>query len=152
MDDHLTHSVCMAAGLQTHAVMTDCRGSNGLGDVATDETAQTRLPHCRNEDEGISTGDKVGPHAPSVLIMRLLTAAMQVTFETTSEGKDVEGLPSPVWLQMHGAEGVSPPLQFDPNQAAGLAVYERNAEACGELSQLTVWLQPIAVSRPLSKK
>ena len=84
--------------------------------------------------------------------MRLLIATMKVTFETTSEGEGGEGLPSPGWLQMHGAEGVSPPLQFGPTQEGGLAVYERNAEACGELSQLTVWLQPIAVSSLLSQK
>ena len=47
---------------------------------------------------------------------------------------------------MHGSEGVTSPLQFEPTQEGGIALYERNAEAVGELSQLTVWLEPSAVS------
>lgn len=75
---------------------------------------------------------------------------MQVAFETTAAAAEDTGLPTPVWLQMHGSEGVTPPLQFEPTQEGGVAVYERNAEACGELSQLTVWLEPTAVSCALS--
>lgn len=77
---------------------------------------------------------------------------MQVTFETTAAGKEAERLQSPVCLQMHGSDGVTPPLQFEPVKEGGVAVYERNAEACGELSHLTLWLQPIAVSSLLSQK
>lgn len=93
--------------------------------------------------------DKASPHtcplSPSII--RLVTdIAVQVTFETTAAGAEAEELPSPVWLLMHGAEGVTPPLQFEPTPEGGVAVYERNAEAVGELSQLTVWLQPSTVS------
>ena len=72
---------------------------------------------------------------------------MQVSFETTAAAAEAAaGLPTPVGLQMHGSEGVTSPLQFEPTQEGGVALYERNAEAVGELSQLTVWLQPTAVS------
>lgn len=72
---------------------------------------------------------------------------MQVAFETTAAAASAAaGLPTPIGLQMHGSEGVTSPLQFEPTQEGGVALYERNAEACGELSHLTVWLQPTAVS------
>lgn len=52
---------------------------------------------------------------------------------------------------MHGSEGVTQPLQFDPTPEGGVAVYDHNAEACGDLSQLTVWLDPSAVSSPVAQ-
>lgn len=77
----------------------------------------------------------------------MLQLNTQVSFETTAAAAEAApGLPTPVGLQMHGSEGVTSPLQFEPFQEGGVAVYERNAEACGELSQLTVWLEPTAVS------
>ena len=72
---------------------------------------------------------------------------MQVSFETIAAAAEAApGLPTPVGLQMHGSEGVASPLQFEPTQEGGVALYERNAEAVGELSQLTLWLEPTAVS------
>lgn len=72
---------------------------------------------------------------------------MQVAFETTAAAAEAaSGLPNPVGLRMHGSEGVTSPLQFEPTQEGGVALYEHNAEACGELTHLTVWLEPSAVS------
>lgn len=72
---------------------------------------------------------------------------MQVSFETTAAAAGAApGLPTPVGLQMHGSEGVTSPLQFEPSQEGGVVLHERNAAAVGELSQLTLWLEPTAVS------
>ena len=72
-------------------------------------------------------------------------SCLQVAFETTAALAQTPGLPVPVWLQIHGSEGVTQPLKFDPTEEGGVAVYDRTAEACGNLTQLTVWLEPYMV-------
>lgn len=73
---------------------------------------------------------------------------LQVAFETAATlSSDSSGAPIPVGMRMHGSEGVTPPLQFDIAQGAGVTLHDRTVQAAGDLSQLTVWLQPDAVGR-----
>ena len=69
----------------------------------------------------------------------------QVTFETVGTVTATVGTPMPLSMLMHGSEGVTPPVQFDITVGPGAAVYDRTTQAVGDLSQLTIWMQPSGV-------
>ena len=73
---------------------------------------------------------------------------MQVTFETTEEPDATTS--ATIVLELHGAEGIAGPLDFDNSQTP----LERNSatsfavegKAVGELEKLVVTLEPLPVS------
>lgn len=148
---HVTRSMCMAAGLQTCA-----RHHNRLLAWTQSHVPEHIFLRLHSQEYCMDQWRRRADKVPSTRVSSVPTpslfaaTATQVTFHTISEGTQAERLQSPVWLQMHGSDGVNPPVQFEPMQEDGVAVYERNLEACGELSHLTVWLTPIAVSCLLS--
>ena len=68
-----------------------------------------------------------------------------MVFDTAASAADSAEAAMPVWMQMHGLDGVTSPLQFGIAQSGGLSAFDCSALAVGELNQLMLWLEPSAV-------